>query len=175
MARIGMGQMNVTGEVLRLVGQLAVRQITRRIREGRVSPSSKNRGRTLMKRGLLLRSIKNEARGTAVVISAGGADVPYARIHHEGGVILPNRAKYLAIPLTAKAALFKPRDYPGETFIAKGVIFEKVEGGKPMALYALKKRVEMPARPYMFLDENDKRVIEEAVSGYLQSKLRIEN
>jgi len=153
-----------------LVGRLAVRQIQRRIREARVAPRTDKKGTTLVKRGHLLRSIRNSERGDSVIITAGGRDVPYARIHHEGGVIRPRNAQYLAIPLTPEAALYKPRNYPGETFVAKGVIFVKKDGGKPVPVYVLKKEVVMPGRAYMYLDEGDRSEIETAVRGWLMNQ-----
>jgi len=158
----------VERNILKTVGVMAVRQITRRIREKRISPSTNKKGTTLVGRGNLLRSLKYRTEGDAVVISAGDATVPYARIHHEGGVIKPKNAKYLAIPLTPGARASAPRYYPGETFSAKGVIFEKLENGKVKALYALKKQVEIPARPYMLLDNNDKTLIKNAIMSKLE-------
>lgn len=154
-------------DILRIVGRLAVRQIQRRIREQRVTPHTRKAGVTLVERGLLQRSIKSEPKGNRVVISAGGANVPYARIHHEGGIIRPKRAQYLTIPLTPKAKQFTARDYPGETFIRKGVIFAK-DGDDITPIYALKKEVRMPARPYMMLDGKDRNVIEAAVAARIQ-------
>jgi phage gpG-like protein len=157
-------------DVLRIVGQLAVRQIQRRIRERRVVPITNKPGTTLMGRGNLLASVRNSARGTSVVITAGNQNVPYARIHHEGGIIRPRYAKYLAIPLTPRAKLFKPRSYPGETLIKNGIIFAK-DGDELTPIYALKRQVIMPARPYMFLSPDDSRLIETAVAERIQKDL----
>ena len=159
--------MNIEKDILRSVGALAVRQIQRRIREGRIEPQTRKSGRTLYSRGALFRSIRYRTEGDAVILTAGDASVPYARIHHEGGIIHPRNAKYLAIPLTPKAKLSRPRDYPAPTFIAKGMIFEKTDG-KPIPIYALKKQVEIPARPYMFLDNHDKTMIRSAVVSQIQ-------
>lgn len=161
----------LTGDLLRLIGVLVVRQVGARIRTGNVTPKTNKHGRTLVDRGHLLRSIKYRIDGDAVVISAGAANVPYARIHHEGGIIRPKNAKYLAIPLTPQAKLYRPRDYPGDTFIKKGIIFLKLEGGQIQPLYVLKKQVEIPARRYMFADERDKNLIREAVKGWLKREL----
>lgn len=151
---------------------MAERQIKRRISSGRIVPPTKKKGgRTLVKRSHLLNSIKFRVEGNTAVISAGNANVPYARIHHEGGVIKPVRAQYLAIPLTAKAAMYNARDYPGETFISKGMIFEK-EGKKVTPIYVLKRSVTMPARPYMFLDSDDLRIIQQAIEEQMQREFR---
>lgn len=153
---------------------MAERQIKRRISSGRIVPPTKKKGgRTLVKRSYLLNSIKFRVEGNTAVISAGNANVPYARIHHEGGVIKPVRAQYLAIPLTPKASLYNARDYPGKTFISQGVIFEQEEGKKkPTAIYVLKRSVTMPARPYMFLDQDDLRIIREAIEKQMQKEFR---
>ena len=154
----------VEKQILKTVGTLAVRQIQRRIKNKRISPTTNKKGTTLVGRGNLLRSIRFRAEGDTVIISAGDASIPYARIHHEGGTIRPKNAKYLAIPLTPSARLSAPRDYPGETFIAKGIIFEKIAGSdKIVPLYALKKQVEIPARPYMYIDNADKDIIRKAI------------
>jgi phage gpG-like protein len=47
------------------------------------------------------------------------------------------------------------------------VIFEKTDG-KPIPIYALKKQVEIPPRPYMFLDNHDKSMIRSAVVSQIQ-------
>lgn len=160
--------MNIEKDILRSVGALAVRQIKRRVREKRISPTTNKRGTTLVGRGNLLRSIKYRIEGDMLIITAGDASVPYARIHHEGGIIKPKNAKYLAIPLTPAARKSGPRDFKGETFIAKGIIFEKRENGKAKPIYALKKQVEIPSRPYMYLDNQDKSIIRSAVASQIQ-------
>lgn len=164
--------MSAYSDMLKLIGVIVVRQINARIRTGKISPQTNKRGTTLVNRGKLMRSIKYRTDGNSVIISAGSATVPYARIHHEGGVIKPKNAKYLAIPITAQAKLYKPRDYPGQTFIAKGVIFLKVDGGKPVPLYVLKKQVTIPARPYMFVDDGDKAQLREACKTYITARLK---
>lgn len=162
---------DLTTDVLRIVGRLAVRQIRRRIQERRVKPATRGKAVTLHTRGLLLQSIRSAVRGDKVVLSAGGADVPYARIHHEGGVIRPKNAQYLAIPLTPAARRSGPREFQGETFVKKGVIFSRQTSGKIVAQYALKKQVVMPARPYMFLDDHDRNIIEDAVRERIQREI----
>lgn len=163
---------DVTDDILLIVGRLAVRQIQRRIREARVRPRTPGKQVALVRRGLLLRSVKYaRLNNSEVVISAGGADVPYARIHHEGGIIKPRRAQYLAIPLTPEAKRHQPRRFPGATFIAKGVIFSKAPDGNITPQYALKKEVKMPKRPYMLLDDNDMGIIEAAVRERVQASV----
>lgn len=161
-----------TDRLLRLVGQLAVRQIQRRIRTGKVSPKTSKAGTTLYTRGALYRSIRASQRGESVIITAGGPGVPYARIHHEGGMIRPKNAKFLAIPIHPMAKLYKPRDYPEKTFIKNGIIWTSSDG-KLIALYVLKKQVEIPSRPYMYLDEGDRNLIRESVVDYMKRNMEV--
>lgn len=44
-------------------------------------------GRILKRTGLLMNSVRVEAVGTRIIASAGGSNIPYARIHNEGGTI----------------------------------------------------------------------------------------
>jgi phage gpG-like protein len=107
-----------------------------------------------------------------------GQGIPYARIQEYGGTIKPVRAQYLAIPLEAVktpsgVAKFGPRQaeqFGWQTFIAKHIIFGKRPGESSAAsalskafpdiaasarsasitpLFALKKSVTLPARPYL--------------------------
>ena len=135
-------------QLLTNIGIVVSRDIKDRIRKGMITPKTNKDGKTLIQTTHLINSITYLATGNTVRI---GTNLKYARIHHEGGTILPFRAKYLAIPLTPEAAVRKPRDFTN-TFIAKGCIMRSLEGGKAEALYALKRSVKIPARPYMFVD-----------------------
>jgi len=91
--------------------------------------------------------------------------VKYANIQETGGIIRAKSGKFLAIPLPAAltpAGVPKktsPLDYVN-TFIAKGVIFQK-KGKKFTPLYALKKSVRIPASKYLSktLTETNRRVV----------------
>lgn len=153
--------------LLQNAGIILTRDIKARIRSGKVLPKSKSSGTTLVKSAKLINSIRAQVEGDKVVV---GSNLNYARIHHEGGIIRPVNAKYLAIPLTKEAAVKRPRDWDN-TFIAKGVIFRKV-GNDIEALYALKKEVTMPARPYMFIDDNTRASLKELVMLYIAKNTR---
>lgn len=98
----------------------------------------------------------------------GGGLVAYARIHEEGGIVRPVRAKFLAIPLpAAKTAagvgrVVSPRDFK-DTFVRKGIIWQRiatVKGKRPpkgastnladratiVPLFVLKKQVRIEPR-----------------------------
>ena len=79
-----------------------------------------------------------------VIMAGVGTGVKYARIHEFGGTIVPKVAQALTVPLPGVKG--RARDYKN-TFIAKGMIFQK-QGREIIPLFALKKSVTIPARPY---------------------------
>jgi len=153
--------------LLNAMGMLITREIKRRIRSNQVTPPSKSRGTTLVKSGALINSIRHIIAGDKVTV---GSNLVYARIHHEGGVIRPKRAKALAIPLTSEAAKRNPRHF-SDTFIRKGVILQKQEDGSLVALYALKPSVTIPARPYMNIDPNTRASLKQMIVDYARKNL----
>ncbi|MFA7543522.1 MAG: phage virion morphogenesis protein [Candidatus Cloacimonadaceae bacterium] len=154
-------------QLLGALGILVTRDIKRRIRDKKIVPISKNEGTTLVKSSKLINSIHWVATQDKVLI---GTNLKYARIHHEGGIIKPVQAKYLAIPLTKEAAAKPPRQWKN-TFVAKGVILRRLENGELEALYALKEKVEMPARPYMEITPETWERIHEIVKRHIHSTL----
>jgi hypothetical protein len=87
-----------------------------------------------------------------------------ARIHQEGGTIVPRNAKALAIPINAPEGE-RPRDFLrklGEKnfFVQRkgdgtGIIFQKLPGGQLSPLYVLRKSVTMRKRKFIqMLPEN---------------------
>ena len=149
--------------LLNQLGVIVTRDIRRRIRDGQVTPGSRGGGTTLVRSAKLVNSITHAVEDDRVVV---GTNLRYARIHHFGGIIRPRTAKYLAIPLTKAASAKKPREWEN-TFVSKGVIFRKMEDGNTEALYALKKEVVMPARPYMFISDTTRTSIEKAAAAWL--------
>ena len=152
-------------KILKIVGITARDAIKRRIRENRISPrTNKSGGTTLVESKRLMNSINYRTENGQVIIST---NVKYARIHHEGGTIVPNKAKFLAIPLTKAAKVMSPRDFK-DTFIAKGCIMLKTGKGSKdfIPIYALKKKVKIPQQKYMFIDSNDKQLIINRIEEY---------
>lgn len=162
--------------LLRAIGIRIRDRIKQRIRNGEIMPATtgKRSGRTLFTRGHLSRSIAYRVEGNQIIISAGNAAVPYAKIQHFGGVIRPKKAKYLAIPLNNKAKMFKPKDFPEPTFIAKGTIFSK-ENNKIVPQYRLVKEVTLPARPYMVVTPADMTDIDWLIRDYLSNVINKTN
>ncbi len=160
----------VDNNVRKIIGSSVRDRIKKRIRENRVKPKTNKRGgTTLVESRRLANSINYQINGDRIPV---GTNLIYAKIQHEGGIITPKKAKYLAIPLTPAAKAMRPRDFT-DTFINKGVIFRKLEGGKIEALYALKKQVKIPARPYMFIDNEDINFIKQRLRNYWRTNDKI--
>ena len=120
--------------------------------------------------GALSRSIVpgKVERGAASVTGRvlAGQGLPYARIHEYGGEIKPVHGQFLAIPLDAVktqagVARFGPRQAESQgwkTFFAGGAIMGKQPGdAEATPLFALKRSVTMPARPYFAPGIRDKK------------------
>ncbi len=157
-------------KLMKSIGILISNKIKQRIRSGKVQPQTNktNGKKTLNESGRLWRSITYKIKGNTIIV---GTNVKYAKIHHFGGTIFPKKAKYLAIPLTPAAKVKSPRDWEN-TFIKKGIIFRNLDNGNVEALYALKKSVKIPARPYMFIDNKDKTLIQNQIIKFYESKIK---
>lgn len=85
-------------DLTNLLGESIALKIQDRILKNRVVPkTNKENGKaTLVESGRLHKSIKYITKGNVIIV---GTNVKYARIHHEGGVIVPRKAKYLAVPI----------------------------------------------------------------------------
>ena len=155
-------------KLLNSLGIVITRDIKRRIREGKITPKSKSSGTTLVKSGKLHDSIHHVVSGEQVIV---GTNLKYARILHEGGIIKPLSAEYLAIPLTSEAATKKPREYQS-TFIQKNVIFRSLDNGEIEALYVLKKQVTIPARPYMTITDDTWERMRRLTMDYIEKHVK---
>jgi len=121
----------------------------------------------LQRSGRLQRSIRYQLTADGV---KWGTRQRHARLHQEGGTIRPKSKKFLSIPLDDKrifeagaGAFF--RRYPDRVFAtfdgAKGTVFLKDspddETGRP--IFVLRRKVEMPARPFLLLQNEDLNAI----------------
>jgi len=110
-------------------------------------------GKTLRDTGLLMAGVGSASKAASVEQIGDrslevGTNDERARTHQDGAEIKPKRGKFLAIPLTRKALLLSPRDFPGLHFRGgedRGALFDR----QGTAHYALVKRVLIPARPFI--------------------------
>lgn len=91
----------------------------------------------------------------------GSVGVPYARIHELGGTVTAKNKQFLAIPTDENrkrdgspivtTGELRTLQKLGLSFIANGVIFEKKfpTDENPVAMFILRKSVNIPARPYL--------------------------
>jgi HK97 gp10 family phage protein len=111
--------------------------------------------------------------GKDYVQVAIGTDLIYAAIHEYGGEIVPKHGKFLAIPLTKTAETYKPRDYPEplHVVIGKGSSSGVLMTAGNEVIYALVKKVTIPAHPYMrpAFDEQQEKAL--ATMGDVLGKL----
>ena len=126
--------------------------------------------------GRLKGSLTYKQGPDSLVVSAGGRSgmggdlVRYAGIQHRGGVIKAKSKKFLTIPFPGGPAdkarvQLRARDFK-DTFIAKGIIFQKGKD-KPVPLFILRKAVKIPAKPYMNMDESDILYLRRSVAEYV--------
>jgi len=163
------------------IGTIAVRQIQKRIRQGRITPKSNKKNakgqkqKTLFDTGDLMRSIIYSVDGEKIII---GSNLPYAKIQHEGGIITPKNKNWLTIPLCPIAKVKRAPQFD-DTFVKfyfdegknYGIIFQKADPD-PIPLYKLVKKVSIPARPYMFLDGQDREAIAQAALTWIKKYTR---
>ena len=142
------------------LGERLVRKISRRLS-----------GEVLTARSAKLKgSLTYAPTEKKLTVTAGGTPgVRYARIHQKGGTITPKRRKALTIPFPGGPAdrpvPLRARDFK-DTFVAKGIIFQKQKHGI-VPLFILRKRVRIPARPYMEVDNSDIAYLQKRIRDYL--------
>lgn len=99
--------------------------------------------------GGLARSYREEVKVTGGQWLIGAySDLVYARIQDEGGRIFPSRMQRLAIPLTRKAAIRWPRDWPRGKLFRRGNALTERRGKQLINHYALAKSVKITGKKY---------------------------
>lgn len=154
---IGMDAGKAVGQAMLFAMKRSTIRLADYIAEHKLSGQKLN-----VRTGSLRRSLQ-ESRAKKVitmgnnVIGTVGTNLKYAAIHEYGGTIRPKRAKWLAIPLkgalTAKGvARGGPRDFK-DTFFATSKKGNLILFGRSMGsiipLFAMKKEVKIPKKPYM--------------------------
>lgn len=106
----------------------------------------------LLDTGKLRASISGKAEGTDTIVV--GTNVEYARLHQFGGVIVPRRARMLAIPISPEAQRTgSPRRFQRPLHSRRRVLGETVNG-RFRAHYVLVRKVTVPARPFLGFSED---------------------
>jgi len=143
-------------------GERMVRKISKRLS----GPALKERT------GRLKGSLTHEETADTGEISAGGGpgEVDYAAIHHFGGTIKPKKRQFLTIPFPGgpadKRVPLRAADF-ADTFVAKGIIFQKRGEDDIVPLFILKKSVEIPARPYMYAEDADVGYLNDSIADFI--------
>lgn len=110
-----------------------------------------------------------------------GTNVRYAAIHQFGGVIVPNKGRALAIPLTREAeAAGRARNFPRPLALVwekgsdHGFLVEEQGGrakkgfrARTILHYLLVRKVTMPARPYLGSSARDREETATRLQTYL--------
>lgn len=145
-------------------------------------PRSRGGDKPLRSSGMLMASMTAHGPGGIEKVEGNeltfGTNLPYAKIHQEGGTIRPSRGRALSIPLTPEAERAGgARNFPG--------LFLFKRGGKPPLLaekppksgkgsrsglkfhYVLLPQVVIPARPFLGINAEMERDIEGMFSKYL--------
>ncbi len=86
-------------------------------------------------------SIKSTSDGAEILLRA---DVPYARIHEEGGIIRPKRGRYLKIPVNGTS--YSGADLHFQSSKRGGGVLISSDG---QIRYILKEQVKITKRPFM--------------------------
>jgi phage gpG-like protein len=168
------------------LGQYMVSSTQRKIRSGirpenaPLTKSYKKSGLTLRDTGRLLSSITYKADAISVVV---GTNVIYGRIHQLGGTIQPKKARKLWIPAgwetrklmrrygASPGAVVKAMKSAGyrvwKSRSGKAILYADKKG-KPRVLFVLKDSVQIPARPYLKVDDADVQVITKKVERWLK-------
>jgi len=128
--------------------------------------------RALIDTGMLRNSIRSQVINDYTVRI--GSPLVYAPTHQYGAVIVPKRARALLIPLTEETRYKDPSYIRSryKTFIALGIVWGKRgRRSQPKPLYLLKRRVRIPARPFLPDKRGLPREWEEVIRKLIQKAL----
>jgi phage gpG-like protein len=148
------------------IGMLLERESKKAIRNNPVTNRKIGKPKQgLIENGHLLNSIrtKYEPSDTQVIVTLGSYGLPYGAIHEFGGLIKAKK-KWLTIPNHPTSKGLRVRNYPKKLFRPRNktggfynvLAFQKKKATKKnkaviQVVYALKKSVKIPPRPYLAL------------------------
>lgn len=133
----------------------------------------KGSSKPLADTGLLLSSINGRVEGDKAIISTNRIG---ARINNEGGKITAKksrlwipaqkwvRTKVLALGTTGTLKYLKQR---GSVWFTKNAIMYKPKKGKAQVVWILKKSVNIPQRRFMYINDQDIKVMASYFKGLL--------
>lgn len=143
----------------------------------------KQGSKTLRDSGNLISSI---AAHSGENWAAAGTNLKYAKINQQGGTISSKKSSGLWIPASANTRTLM-RKYnaqkAGELISAmkadgysiyrnKNICIAKSKRGKPFALFVIKESVEIPARPFLYIDESDAKYIQRQIRKMVKDSLK---
>lgn len=178
------------GRPLRWIGEEMLARTQLRMRAGTdihgrpFTPSkrvSRDGGQTLWNRGALAASANYSVSGDTLELFS--SDVR-ARIHNEGGTILPKKAKWLTIPLRAVGGYGKTtdvaaspnrsgrraRDYKNTFFRRRGnklFLCQTTESGAVRVLFLLVRSVRIPKREWLGFGADDEAMAIQKIGEYV--------
>lgn len=125
----------------------------------------------LLNQAILANSYTADPDPKGIIVSSAHVG---ARVHQEGAIIRPVRAKALTIPLTKEATRYGPRRFPRPLFAAPGGLYERKGTGKRAKLirhYLFARKVVIPARPVGFSDDAIEQVGDLLLDFYAGDRL----
>lgn len=143
----------------------------------------KQGSKTLRDTGNLISSI---AAHSGENWAAAGTSLKYAKINQQGGTISSKKSSGLWIPANANTRTLM-RKYnaqkAGELISAmkadgysiyrnKNICIAKSKRGKPFALFIIKESVEIPARPFLYIDETDEKYIQKQIKKMVDDSFK---
>lgn len=161
----------------------AVKKIDRGIKpeNAPLTQAVKQGNQTLRDRGQLMASI---APQNGKNWAAAQTNLKYARIQQKGGTItgkkkglwLPagSRTRTLSTQYNAQNAgelIASMRNAGFSFYRVKNIFYAKSKKGKPFPLFVIKQSVTIPARPFLYIDEQDERYINEELRKAVHSAL----
>ena len=117
--------------------------------------------------------------------AAAQTNLKYAKINQEGGEINA-KGKGLWLPASGKTRTLmrkynaqKPSELinamkaDGYSFSRTGKVFcARTRNGKPFALFVIKRSVKIPARPFLYIDEQDEKYISREIKKAVHEALQ---
>jgi phage gpG-like protein len=167
------------------IGNYMVSSVIRRIKKGVPPPNSpltvlnKKGNKTLQDTGQLINSINYQVKGNSVII---GTNRPFADVMQYGARIIPKNAEKLAIPFgwEIRRLVFEHKGIKGAIealkkqgwkifFTDKAIMGTKGKGKRKTTkvFFIRKDAVEIPARPFLYADEEDVRMIKSMIEEFV--------